>query len=99
VRAVRARAAALVLVVATLPAGCATARAGSAPASAPAGRGTLLIAGGGPLPASVTGRFVALAGVSRFPIRVKCASLAWHTLKAALERPAADAPPAPVTTE
>jgi len=62
VRAVRARAAALVLVVATLPAGCASARAGSAPASAPAGRGTLLIAGGGPLPASVTGRFVALAG-------------------------------------
>ena len=25
------------------------------------------------------------AGVSEFPVRVKCASLAWHTLKAALE--------------
>ena len=24
-------------------------------------------------------------GVSEFPVRVKCASLAWHTLKAALE--------------
>jgi len=27
---------------------------------------------------------VALSGVSRFPARVKCASLAWHTLRAAL---------------
>ena len=48
------------------------------------------------------GPLAALAGVSRFPIRVKCASLAWHTLKAALETPAADAaeaPHAPVTTE
>ena len=26
-----------------------------------------------------------LAGVSEFPIRVKCATLAWHTLRAALE--------------
>ena len=26
----------------------------------------------------------ALGGVSRFPIRVKCASLAWHTMRAAL---------------
>ena len=25
-----------------------------------------------------------LAGVSEFPIRVKCATLAWHTLVAAL---------------
>jgi len=24
------------------------------------------------------------AGVSEFPVRVKCAALAWHTLKAAL---------------
>ena len=42
------------------------------------------------------GPLAALAGVSRFPIRVKCASLAWHTLKAALER---GAPDAPVSTE
>jgi nitrogen fixation NifU-like protein len=27
------------------------------------------------------------AGVSAFPMRVKCASLGWHALKAALERP------------
>ena len=25
------------------------------------------------------------AGVSEFPVRVKCATLAWHTLKAATE--------------
>jgi nitrogen fixation protein NifU and related proteins len=30
------------------------------------------------------GKLAALAGVSEFPTRVKCASLAWHTLKAAL---------------
>jgi nitrogen fixation NifU-like protein len=29
----------------------------------------------------------ALGGVARFPIRVKCASLAWHTMKAALDGP------------
>lgn len=31
------------------------------------------------------GKLAALAGVRRFPIRVKCATLPWHTLKAALE--------------
>jgi nitrogen fixation NifU-like protein len=31
------------------------------------------------------GKLVAFSGVSEFPARVKCASLAWHTLKAALE--------------
>ncbi len=31
------------------------------------------------------GRLAAFAGVSEFPARVKCASLAWHTLKAAIE--------------
>ena len=30
------------------------------------------------------GKLVALAGVRAFPSRVKCASLAWHALKAAL---------------
>ncbi len=34
------------------------------------------------------GKLSALAGVREFPVRVKCASLAWHTLKAALERAA-----------
>jgi nitrogen fixation protein NifU and related proteins len=31
------------------------------------------------------GKLVAFSGVSAFPVRVKCASLAWHTLTAALE--------------
>ncbi|MGD9902656.1 MAG: Fe-S cluster assembly sulfur transfer protein SufU [Vicinamibacterales bacterium] len=36
------------------------------------------------------GKLSALAGVREFPTRVKCASLAWHTLRAALDG-AADA--------
>ena len=31
------------------------------------------------------GRLTILAGVREFPARVKCASLSWHTLRAALE--------------
>jgi nitrogen fixation NifU-like protein len=31
------------------------------------------------------GKLAVLAGVREFPVRVKCASLAWHTLKAAIE--------------
>jgi nitrogen fixation protein NifU and related proteins len=31
------------------------------------------------------GKLCVLAGVREFPVRVKCASLAWHTLKAALD--------------
>jgi nitrogen fixation NifU-like protein len=31
------------------------------------------------------GKLAVFAGVSEFPVRVKCAALAWHTLKAALE--------------
>lgn len=31
------------------------------------------------------GKLSVFAGVREFPVRVKCASLAWHTLKAALE--------------
>jgi nitrogen fixation NifU-like protein len=34
---------------------------------------------------STMGSLAALGGVSRFPIRVKCASLAWHALRSALE--------------
>ena len=30
------------------------------------------------------GKLAALAGVREFPVRVKCASLAWHTLRSAL---------------
>jgi len=32
------------------------------------------------------GKLAAFAGVSEYPVRVKCASLPWHTLIAALER-------------
>lgn len=35
--------------------------------------------------ADILGDLEVLAGVSEFPVRVKCATLSWHTLKAALE--------------
>jgi len=37
-----------------------------------------------PLDAETLGKLRAFAGVAAFPARVKCASLAWHTLRAAL---------------
>ena len=37
-------------------------------------------------PVEDLGKLSVLAGVREFPVRVKCASLAWHTLKAALEQ-------------
>ena len=40
-------------------------------------------------PDASLGKLAALGGVSEFPARVKCATLAWHTLNAALERSAA----------
>lgn len=40
------------------------------------------------------GKLEALAGVAEFPTRVKCATLAWHTLRAALRGDTA-----PVSTE
>lgn len=33
------------------------------------------------------GKLAAFAGVSEFPVRVKCASLSWHALRAALDQP------------
>jgi len=36
-------------------------------------------------PADNLGKLTVLAGVRQFPIRVKCASLAWHTLRAAVD--------------
>jgi nitrogen fixation NifU-like protein len=36
-------------------------------------------------PVDQLGKLTALAGVRQFPVRVKCASLAWHTLQAALQ--------------
>ena len=52
-----------------------------------------MLTGGGEDPTRL-GKLAALAGVREFPARVKCASLPWHTLNAAL---AGDA--APVSTE
>lgn len=40
------------------------------------------------------GKLTAFSGVAEFPVRVKCATLAWHTLMAALAND-----PNPVTTE
>jgi nitrogen fixation NifU-like protein len=40
------------------------------------------------------GKLAVFSGVSEFPVRVKCASLPWHTLKAAL-----DGDDRPVSTE
>ena len=39
-------------------------------------------------PVENLGKLSVLSGVREFPVRVKCASLAWHTLKAALDREA-----------
>jgi nitrogen fixation protein NifU and related proteins len=33
------------------------------------------------------GKLVVFSGVSEFPIKVKCASLSWHAMKAALDQP------------
>jgi nitrogen fixation NifU-like protein len=35
-------------------------------------------------PAEDMGKLAVFAGVSEFPLRVKCATLAWHTLRAAI---------------
>lgn len=36
---------------------------------------------------SEVGKLAVLSGVREFPVRVKCASLAWHTMKTALTQP------------
>jgi nitrogen fixation NifU-like protein len=44
----------------------------------------------GRLPADTApdlGRLAVFGGISQFPVRVKCATLSWHALKAALESP------------
>ena len=46
-------------------------------------------------PAVDLGKLSVLAGVREYPTRVKCASLAWHTMKAAV----AHEGDGPVTTE
>ena len=40
---------------------------------------------GGAVDEKSLGKLAVFQGVSEFPLRVKCASLAWHTLKSALE--------------
>jgi nitrogen fixation NifU-like protein len=45
----------------------------------------LVTEGPGKVHPEEVGKLAVLSGVSEFPARVKCASLAWHTLKAALE--------------
>ncbi len=40
-----------------------------------------------PAESETLGKLAVFSGVSAFPIRVKCASLSWHALKAALDQP------------
>ena len=44
-----------------------------------------MITGPSDTPAPDLGKLTVLAGVRQFPVRVKCASLAWHTLRAAVD--------------
>ncbi|MCH7759931.1 SUF system NifU family Fe-S cluster assembly protein [candidate division TA06 bacterium] len=41
--------------------------------------------GNGSLDPAELGKLAVFSGVSEFPVRVKCATLAWHTLRAALK--------------
>jgi nitrogen fixation NifU-like protein len=54
-------------------------------------------------PAADLGKLSVFAGVREYPTRVKCASLAWHTMKAAVAHPStslrAGETDAPVSTE
>ncbi|MCX5761361.1 MAG: SUF system NifU family Fe-S cluster assembly protein [Gemmatimonadetes bacterium] len=56
-----------------------------------------VVTGKHPEDAASLGSLKALGGVSRFPLRVKCASLAWHAMHAALEQDGV--PPDAVSTE
>ena len=44
----------------------------------------MLTGSGGDIDLQAFGKLAALSGVSEFPVRVKCATLAWHTMTAAL---------------
>ncbi|MBY0497221.1 MAG: SUF system NifU family Fe-S cluster assembly protein [Cyanobacteria bacterium] len=54
-------------------------------------------------PSDDLGKLSVFAGVREFPTRIKCASLAWHTMKAAVAHPStalrASETDAPVSTE
>ena len=56
-----------------------------------------LLTGSAYQPTLPLGKLMALGGVREFPARVKCASLCWHTLQAALHQPAAATAATPVT--
>ncbi|MDQ8153869.1 MAG: SUF system NifU family Fe-S cluster assembly protein [Gemmatimonadota bacterium] len=60
-----------------------------------------VVTGAHPEDAASMGSLKALSGVSRFPLRVKCASLAWHAMHAALgqDEGGTAAAAAPVSTE
>ena len=46
---------------------------------------SMVTGGEGEVDKKALGKLVAFSGVREFPARVKCASLPWHTLRAALE--------------
>ncbi len=46
-----------------------------------------LVTDAGETPAAGLGKLRVLAGVKAFPSRIKCATLAWHTLVSALDQP------------
>jgi nitrogen fixation NifU-like protein len=48
-----------------------------------------LVTGARGTDATQLGALEAFSGVSRFPVRVKCASLSWHALRSALRDPSA----------
>lgn len=54
-----------------------------------------MVTSSGDAPAADLGKLSVLSGVREFPTRIKCASLAWHALKAAIAEPHAG----PVSTE
>ncbi len=58
------------------------------------GEFTRLVRGEGSQDPETLGKLVVFGGVSEFPVRVKCATLPWHTLKSALSKDAK-----PVSTE
>lgn len=47
-----------------------------------------LLTGPEPAAAPELGKLAIFAGVRKYPVRVKCATLAWHTLRAALQQKA-----------
>jgi nitrogen fixation NifU-like protein len=68
---------------------------GTAGETAGGGGGDSDPAAGGGGGAPELGKLAAFAGVGEFPMRVKCATLAWHALQSALASGAAPAPAPP----